>query len=371
MYGVNERAFSIYDALPELIYWISDTDHDNVLRTELFFSACTQSTAKRASDIMYNCLASFICQKRTHWIDHYAAEEVMRHFQANACLRNRFPYAYAVLLDTLNGWDPFHLISHPVLSRLPYEVRIKASRELETRKMKDFMPHFFLYELIFETRFLPVYVKRMLARGIFCLENRHPRLFSLPPVPMDHNRSTLAAIMACAKRIEDKELEKEIQAGDLEDDEEDDDNDDDEEGNEDDDDDELIDEEELPVNDDDDDDDADDEPAGRKRGRPKKRYTAPRQGERRRKMDRNRPSVSRKATERKTMEVHRSLMDMYETVLVQPGNPEVCGYAPFSDDSLLIGNLRGMAVLMDFFDFIRNDAKHLKLRASKTECGRR
>ncbi len=94
MYGVNERAFAIYNSLPELIYWISDTDHDNVLRTELFFSACNQSTARRASDIMYNCLASFIYQKRTHWIDHYAAEELMRHFQVREYLLVFFYQGY-------------------------------------------------------------------------------------------------------------------------------------------------------------------------------------------------------------------------------------------------------------------------------------
>ena len=286
-----------------------------------------------------------------------------------------------MLLDTVNGWDPFHLVAHPVLSRLPYEVRTKAARELENRDMKDFMPHYFLYELVFETQFLPVYVKKMLARGLFCLENRHPRLFSLPPVPTEHNRSTLAAIMACAKRMEDKQRAQEEQ--------DDDDDDDDEE----------IEQEEHEEDDEDDDDDEeedmdedqggqDDEEAvfvsassvTRKRGRPRKLHTMPRGGQRCKERERRNRQKKRNAP--KTFEVHQGLMKVkkpplltkmamthpsskiYQTDLVKPGNPSICDYVPFTRNSSVMGNLRGLAILMDFFDFIHNDAKHLRFKAS-------
>ena len=216
-----------------------------------------------------------------------------------------------MLLDTVNGWDPFHLVAHPVLSRLPYEVRTKAARELENRDMKDFMPHYFLYELVFETQFLPVYVKKMLARGLFCLENRHPRLFSLPPVPTEHNRSTLAAIMACAKRMEDKQRAQEDQDDDDDDDEieeeelgDDDDDEDDEDG---------FEEEQEQEQEQEEEEDEEvifigtSDPANRKkRGRPAKRCPMPRGGQKCKERERrNRP---KKRNAPKTFEVHRGLM---------------------------------------------------------------
>ena len=231
-----------------------------------------------------------------------------------------------MLLDTVNGWDPFHLVAHPVLSRLPYEVRTKAARELETRDMQGFMPHYFLYELVFETRFLPVYVKKMVARGLFCLENRHPRLFSLPPVPTEHNRSTLAAIMACAKRMEEKQRSQE------EEEEEEDEVDDDDDNNE------MEEDEwdEIEV-----DDDANVEEEGeeeeeeeeevvflgepgpkrsRKRGRPKKRKPMPRGGQKckdRERKNRFAPGT-RKARAPKTLEVHQSLMQVSKNRYLSP-----------------------------------------------------
>ena len=154
MFEVNDPGFEIYDWLPDYISLFHETDQD--MSYHLIYSTAVVS---HRDDTLYMWLAAFILQRELHVISALAVELTMMHFSLarknGDTLRRKYPYAFAVLdrLSNINGFDalPVVMTSAKAWGKLPVPTQ---------------PPHYFLYQLCFETKLLSLEARRELASGM-------------------------------------------------------------------------------------------------------------------------------------------------------------------------------------------------------------
>jgi hypothetical protein len=180
IYGVNEPQFELYDFLPEFLNVICTSESS--MRNQLYMTACLDDR----TDACFSALvASFILQKEDHYICEDTLSALRTQFGSGPFrneLRNKYPHAAAAIdfLHDRHGdlvravgkkiLTPMYIASWDEVSLWPWLQRPGVESQ----------PHFYIYQLCFEEKFLDMHMRVKIANGITIDGKLAPSLSATP-----------------------------------------------------------------------------------------------------------------------------------------------------------------------------------------------